>query len=201
VDPALDRIVAVFDQDMAKGFSWTGGPPYFPETTGKPEWLDARTCVLPVKLESGKFYRLGINSTSHKNFKSVAGNPVRTQAIAFTTRGADAATVAGLDAPQVVTFSPELEKKDVDPNVARLEVTFDKAMGPGFSWTGGGEHYPETTGKPEWSADKKTCSLPVKLKPGWTYRLGLNSPSHINFQSSFGIPLEPVEWRFATTAK
>lgn len=43
-----------------------------------------------------------------------------------------------------------------------------------------------------------TCVLSVRLKPDWSYRLGLNSPSHINFQSIGGVPLEPVEWTFTT---
>jgi hypothetical protein len=71
-------------------------------------------------------------------------------------------------------------------------------MGGGFSWVGGGEHYPETTGSPQWTDDKKTCTLPVKLKPNWSYTLGLNSERHINFQSAHGIPLGPITWEFKT---
>lgn len=201
VDPALDRIVLTFDRDMAGGFSWTGGPPLFPETTGKPQWLDKRNCMLPVKLETGRLYRLGINSKSHRNFRSAGGIPVAPQVLAFSTKGADAATAAGLEAPKVVSLAPDDGAQGVDPNLTRLTVTFDQPMAGGFSWTGSGDHYPETTGKPEWSADGKTCTLPVKLKPNWEYVLGLNSTSHNNFQNAQGIPLKPVPWQFRTAAR
>ncbi|MBI5092903.1 MAG: Ig-like domain-containing protein [Candidatus Hydrogenedentes bacterium] len=198
VDPALSAIRVTFNVDMAQGFSWTGGPPLFPETTGKPRWVDARTCELPVKLESGKVYRLGINSKSHRNFRSVAGAPVRPQVIAFVTKGGDPSLAGALKPPNVVSMNPERGASGVSPALDKLVVTFDRAMGGGFSWTGGGENYPETAGAPSWSDDKKTCTLPVKLKPDWKYRVGLNSPSHVNFQSSYGIPLQPVEWTFST---
>lgn len=71
-------------------------------------------------------------------------------------------------------------------------------MDGGFSWTGGGLEYPETTGTPAWSADRRTCTLPVRLRPNHSYRLGLNSPSHRNFKSADGVALEPVVWTFAT---
>ena len=87
---------------------------------------------------------------------------------------------------------------DVDPTIKELRVTFNVPMAAGFSWTGGGPEFPKTTGKPRWTADRKTCVLPVKLQPGSNYRLGLNSPSFKNFQSAAGIPLEPVEYQFTT---
>jgi len=40
--------------------------------------------------------------------------------------------------------------------------------------------------------------LPVTLEPGHEYRLGFNSPSHINFQTEWGVPLEPVVYKFST---
>ena len=45
-----------------------------------------------------------------------------------------------------------------------------------------------------------TCVLPVELEPGKEYRLGLNSPSHKNFQSAGGVPLDPVTITFKTRA-
>ena len=79
-------------------------------------------------------------------------------------------------------------------------MTFNMPMGGGMSWTGGGPEFPEIPeGKsPKWSADGKTCKLPVSLKSGQAYRLGLNSRSHNNFQSAAGVPLEPVVYMFQT---
>jgi hypothetical protein len=74
-------------------------------------------------------------------------------------------------------------------------------MAGGFSWTGGGEQFPTIPAgqKPRWSADKKTCTLPVDLQPNKQYRLGLNSPSFKNFASAKGVPLDPVVYEFRTS--
>jgi hypothetical protein len=71
----------------------------------------------------------------------------------------------------------------------------------GFSWTGGGPSFPTIPDgqKPRWSRDGKSCTLPVKLEPGHKYELGLNSVSHKNFGSKWGVPLEPVHFVFTTS--
>ncbi|MFH1918333.1 MAG: hypothetical protein ABIP48_00385 [Planctomycetota bacterium] len=76
-------------------------------------------------------------------------------------------------------------------------------MSAGFSWTGGGPRFPNIPGGkgPHWTEDRKTCVLPVELKPDSEYILGLNSPSHKNFQSAAGVPLEPILYKFATGSK
>ena len=73
-------------------------------------------------------------------------------------------------------------------------------MGRGMSWTGGGPEFPKIPeGQPaSWSDDQRTCTLPVQLEPGHKYRLGLNSRSHINFQSAAGVPLKPVIYQIET---
>lgn len=100
--------------------------------------------------------------------------------------------------PVAVSMKPANGASDVDPGLMQLTVTFSVPMQDGFSWTGGGDKYPEGTGKPYWSADKRTCTLPVRLKPNWSYRLGLNSKSYKNFSSLAGKPLTPVTWTFST---
>jgi hypothetical protein len=89
---------------------------------------------------------------------------------------------------------------DVDPETKALRVTFDMPMEGGMSWTGGGPHFPSGPDgkKASWSKDAKTCTLPVVLESGHDYELGLNSLSHINFQSKWGVPLAPVVYRFGT---
>jgi beta-lactamase regulating signal transducer with metallopeptidase domain len=202
VDPALTEITITFDRDMAGGFSWTGGPPDFPPAPEgkKPAWLDKRTCVLPVKLEAARYYRVGINSTSFHNFKSVDQVPAQPSAIYFTTKGASDALKRKATKPMIVEINPKNGARDVDPGLTELRVTFNVPMGPGFSWTGGPPEFPPMPEgkKPSWSADHKTCILPVSLQPGTTYRLGLNSPSHKNFQSAGGVPLDPIVYGFTT---
>jgi hypothetical protein len=202
VDPAIKEITITFDRDMAGGFSWTGGGPEFPPNRGneKPTWRDKRTCALPVKLEAGKYYRVGINSTSHQNFRSAQGVPVKPSAIYFTTKGASADVQEKTAEPKIVTMTPKNGANDVDPNIKELRVTFSVPMKNGFSWTGGGPSFPPNPDgkRPYWTDDQKTCVLPVELKPGAEYRIGLNSPSHKNFQSANGVPLEPVTYTFKT---
>jgi hypothetical protein len=102
--------------------------------------------------------------------------------------------------PEVVRLEPEDGATDVDPKTSELRVTFNTPMGTGMSWTGGGPSFPKIPEgkKPSWSKDGLTCTLPVALKPGHAYQLGLNSPSHKNFQSKSGVPLKPVVYKFRT---
>lgn len=88
VDAAAVRELSVtFDIDMdTESFSWCGGGETFPETTGKPKWIDDRTCILPVELEPGKSYVLGINAPSFKGFQSEAGVPVEPLTYKFSTK-------------------------------------------------------------------------------------------------------------------
>jgi hypothetical protein len=202
VDPGLKEVVVVFDRDMQPGFSWTGGGPEFPgDTNGRPVWKDARTCTMPVKLEPGRFYRFGINSASHQNFRATNGMPVRPRASYFVTKGASEEVKARARRPKVVAMNPPNGAAGVDPNVEEIRVTFDIPMGAGFSFTGAGSsQYPEARDgqRPRWSEDQKTAILPVRLKPGTEYRLGINSPTRSNFQSTNGVPVEPLIYSFKT---
>ncbi len=187
-----------FDRDMGGGMSWTGGGPDYPRVASRPHWLDSRTCVLPVTLETGKYYRVGINSTSHQNFRSASGYPAQPSAIYFTTVGASAELEAQTRKPAIVSFDPPNGAAGVDPNVKEIRITFNVAMGGGFSWTGGDDVPPCPEGRrPYWTPDRKTCVRPVALQPQHTYRVGLNSPSHKNFQSEGGVPLDPVRYQSA----
>ena len=202
VSPTLTEITVTFDRDMDKGFSWTGsGPEYPPLQDGKkPQWRDPRTCVLPVKLAAAHYYRVGINSLSYQNFRSAEGEPARPSAIYFTTQGASDDLKRKATKPTIIGLEPKNGTKDVDPGLKELRVTFSVPMAEGFSWTGGGPQFPtiQEGKKPYWTDDHKTCVLPVELKTGCEYHLGLNSPSHKNFQSTGGVALEPIHYTFST---
>ena len=202
VDPATGEITVTFDRDMAKGFSWTGGGTNCPPgVDGRgPFWRDARTAVYPVRLQPGSFYRIGVNSKSRRNFRSVAGVSAQPSAIFFTTRGAGGDQVDKMTKPAVLSMSPANGANAVDPSTAELRITFNVAMASGFSWTGGGVNYPPMREgeRPHWTEDHRTCVLPVRLEPNHAYKLGLNSPSHKNFKSAAGVPLDPVVYTFQT---
>lgn len=174
VDPGLKEIAITFDQDMEGGMSWTGGgPEYPPSPEGKQaHWRDKRTCVLPVKLQGGHHYRVGINSVSYRNFRSAAGVPALTSAIWFTTAGTSDEPKRDTQAPKLVSVKPSYGATNVSPDLKELRVTFNVPMGEGCSWTGGGPEFPTIPEgkKPFWTEDHKTCVLPVELKPNSQYR-------------------------------
>lgn len=202
VDPALTEIRVVFDQPMAGGFSWTGGGDVFPEIPDKPRWeADKKTCVLPVKLAEGKYYRVGINSSGARNFQSEGGTPSEFNVIYFTTKGADESTLARLQAPKVVSMEPANGAQDVPVSTAKMVVTFDRSMGGGMSWTKTDGVQPEGAGQAEWNAERTVCTLPVKLVAGQAYSIGLNHPFANNFQSENGVPLARMVWTFTTAAQ
>ena len=101
--------------------------------------------------------------------------------------------------PAIVAAEPANGATGILPSLKEIRVTFDTPMGGGFSWTGGGTSFPGASGtKPYWTPDRRTCVLPVDLRPNSAYKLGLNSPSHKNFKSESGVPLMPVVWTFST---
>ena len=101
--------------------------------------------------------------------------------------------------PKVVTMKPANGSETVDPALTAIEVTFDRPMRDGsWSMVGGGEHCPETTGKPSYDETRTIWKTPVKLKPNWSYEFMLNSGTFTAFRSAEGVPLEPVEVKFKT---
>jgi hypothetical protein len=101
-DPSLKEIRVTFSKPMQDGsWSWsTWGENTYPETKGKPHYLpDERTCVLPVKLEPGRFYATWLNSEKFRNFKDRSGIPAVPYLLTFQTAEAVALQTAGAAAP------------------------------------------------------------------------------------------------------
>lgn len=89
VDPGVKELRVTFITEMGDGFSWCGDGPEFPTIPeGKrPFWTeDHKTCVLPVELEPGHEYQLGLNSPSNKNFQSAGGVPLEPVTYTFSTK-------------------------------------------------------------------------------------------------------------------
>jgi RNA polymerase sigma-70 factor (ECF subfamily) len=102
--------------------------------------------------------------------------------------------------PVVVKTVPEAGSDAVDPKTAEIKVTFSKDMRDGsWSWaTLSEESFPKTDGKPKYLADKRTCVLPVKLEPGKTYAVWLNSEKFDNFKDADGRAAVPYLLVFKT---
>jgi RNA polymerase sigma-70 factor (ECF subfamily) len=113
-------------------------------------------------------------------------------------------TVATLPAVVVKTV-PQAGDIKVDPNITEIRVTYSKRM-LDKSWSWGqisDDTMPPTTGEPRYLADGKTCVLPVKLEPGRTYVLQLNSlkGKFANFKDRQRQPAVPYLLVFQTRKK
>jgi hypothetical protein len=196
-----------------------GSPSYLP---------DMKTCQRNVKLQPGKVYWIGVNSPSHKNFKNERGEPAPWYIILFATKDADgkptpipddllkraqqinkAALAAATEtsggasaesgAPAIVKTVPEAFANDVNPAAKFIAVTFDRKMRDGsWSWTGGGETYPELAGSPSYLPDMKTCRVNVKLERARCIVLALTAHRTGNFKSEAGVSAPWYILLFAT---
>lgn len=164
------------DMDPAgKPIDAVGVPPEIP-VEAAPEAFEGDDPVLKAALEEAR--------KEGKAFAKKGG----------VTRG----TTAG--SPTVVAMNPPNGAKDVSPFLKELRVTFSEPMQDRFSWCGGGKNFPASPpGRGAyWLPDRRTCVLPVMLRPNWSYRLSLNLPDFQNFRSARGVPLDPVPYKFKT---
>ncbi|NLF31010.1 MAG: tetratricopeptide repeat protein [Planctomycetes bacterium] len=91
VDPSLEAVSVTFDRPMLTdrwAFIRSGG--MFPERSGPISYDKAgTTCTLPVKLQSGTVYWVGVNAPGHDGFQAADGTPAPPYVILFATRAAD----------------------------------------------------------------------------------------------------------------
>jgi hypothetical protein len=100
--------------------------------------------------------------------------------------------------PVVVKTFPEAGAKDVAPGTVEIKITFSKQMMDGsWSWSTAWENScPDSTDKPHYSSDGKTCVMKVKLEPGKTYGWWINSDRFHNFKDKAGRPAVPYLFVF-----
>ena len=219
VDPARTALAVTFDRAMdPQGWAWVVESPETAPDIGESHWDAAfRTNTAHVRLQPGRRYVVWINSANFAYFRDPAGVtavPVRWE---FTTAAAGDATLAAatappavapvrahaptaMAAPRVVALEPADGARDVDPAaVAELRVTFDRPMAEGWSWVmEPGRAFPPIAGRAYQTADGVAAALPVRLEPGMSYVVWLNSEQYDGFHDASGTPLPPVRWEFAT---
>jgi hypothetical protein len=102
--------------------------------------------------------------------------------------------------PVVIKSVPEAAADNVDPATTQISVTFSKPMQAGtWSWCVlSKESYPGTSEAPKYLEDKRTCVLPVKLQPGKTYAVWINSEKFFEFKDTKGQPAVPYLLVFRT---
>jgi Bacterial Ig-like domain len=102
--------------------------------------------------------------------------------------------------PVVVKTVPEAGTSEVDSKLTEIKVTFSKEMQDGtWSWSMlSKESFPKVDGEPKFLTDKRTCVLPVKLEPGKTYAIWVNSEKFGNFKDVDGHSAVPYLFVFKT---
>ena len=119
-----------------------------------------------------------------------------------SARRAEDVTVATA-LPVVVKTVPQAGASDVDPDLKTIQVTFSKDMtDDSWSWSQlSDETFPKVVGKPKYEKDKRTCVLPVKLEPGKTYAIWLNSEKFDGFKDADSRSAVPYLLVFETKKK
>lgn len=109
-DTTLSRIELQFDQRMAP--SVTIHSDDMPEITGTPSWDSSRTRLrIPVRLQSGHWYQMFVNTPDDGGFQNLAGEPLAPMRWEFRTAG-------GHDHDDLAT--PGLAARLADAKVERL---------------------------------------------------------------------------------
>ena len=119
--------------------------------------------------------------------------------LAINVRAQDIDTIA----PVVVKTVPEAGTKDLPPGDFEIKVTFSKEMmDQSWSWsTAWQDSTPESSEKPHYDADKRTCILKVKLEPNKTYGYWINSQKFHNFKDANGRSAVPYLLVFKTRSQ
>ena len=104
--------------------------------------------------------------------------------------------------PSVVKTVPRAGDVNVDPSLKEVRVTFSKDMMTKQMWSwamNSRETFPEINAdRIHYLKDRRTCVLPVKLKPGKTYIIWINSQKFNAFRDTRNNPASPYLLVFQT---
>ena len=119
---------------------------------------------------------------------------------AFPVSGGDEISVETMP-PSVIKTVPQAGDTNVDPSLKQISVTFSKDMMTNNQWSWL-QYTPETFPQIDKNniryLDKRTCVLPVKLKPGKTYVIWINSQKYNYFKDKNGNSAVPYLLVFET---
>ncbi|MDI9630373.1 MAG: Ig-like domain-containing protein [Acidobacteriota bacterium] len=210
VDPARTTLVATFDREMdPEGWAWVIENPATAPEIGESAWdPTTRVNTATVRLEPGRTYVVWLNSPQYLFFRDRAGVAAPPFRWSFTTAGGGGLSLplvrsnsapAAVALPTVTRLEPPAGATGVEPGVTTLRVTFDRPMAEGWSWvTDPVAPFPEMTGEASQSADGRSAALPVRLEPGRTYVVWLNSAEYQGFRDQNGLVLPPFRWELTT---
>jgi hypothetical protein len=108
--------------------------------------------------------------------------------------------------PRVIGVEPRAGAADVEAGPTSLRFLFDRPVGPtGITITDvpGCGDFPAAKAciiEASFEPGRQACTVPVLLKPGRVYALGLGSPTGGTPCSDDNMPTAPFAWAFATGA-
>jgi RNA polymerase sigma-70 factor (ECF subfamily) len=105
--------------------------------------------------------------------------------------------------PSVVKTVPVCGDTTVDPALTEIRVTFSKDMMTKQMWSWcmhSKDTFPQVANPKgiRYLDDKRTCLLPVKLEPGKTYVIWVNTQKNDAFRDTEGHPAVPYMLVFTT---
>jgi len=212
VDPSVTEFKVKFSEavrtdgcsfvntDDGKPLNFTGAPVFS---------ANGVVCSVGVQLEPNTRYAVSINHKDFQNFRSAKdGSPVTPQLIVFTTgsertQSQPAQTVTSSPPVIVLRTFPENDAKNVDPKTEFIRVRFSRAVSSedyAFVESDKGEKI-VPAGEPRFEDGNTLCILPVKLQPGTTYAVGINSDKIKGFRSASdaNVAVTPYPLRFTTS--
>jgi len=218
VDPDRTTLSVTFDRAMdPQGWAWViEGPDTAPDLGEARFDSSSRTNTVDAKLQPGHAYVLWVNSEQYSHFRDRGGNPATPVRWVFATRQRSTASAgspaadgipagwpirpvpAHESAPRVIALDPPNGATHVDPAKTLLKATFDRDMEGSWAWVTEGNSFPEMAGNAYFEPDARTAALPVKLEPGRTYVVWLNSAQYPLFRDIEGHPADPLRWTFTT---
>lgn len=103
--------------------------------------------------------------------------------------------------PVVVKTSPQAGQISVDSSLTEISITFSKDMLTENMWSWvmiTKETFPVASGDIHYLDDKRTCVMPVKLEPGKTYAIWINTNKNNAFRDVSNHPAVPYLLTFST---
>jgi RNA polymerase sigma-70 factor (ECF subfamily) len=102
-------------------------------------------------------------------------------------------------APRAIALDPPNGAVDVDPSRTSITVTFDREMDrEGWAWVVENPTTSPETGESRFDPTGRSNTVEVRLEPGRSYVVWVNSPDYPYFRDPTGVPATPVRWTFST---
>jgi len=203
VDPALKTLTVTFSREMStRTDGWTGRAPTYPAVAGRSYWDQERLrCSLPVRLEPGRCYVVGVNEGSELGFRSRGGSTALPYAIVFATRGFDTGATP-LPFAWVQTTVPACGASGVPPGRTTLAVRLSRPVVGGVGpWQRYGSVVPLVLTHPRYSDNRRGVRMDLMLGGARAYAMEIGARCHPGLMTPDRRPLLPYWLAFRTAER